>query len=286
MGSFFENPPDALRISSLHTVQLTIAGVGGSIVGQSCQERVGDVAQLVERRNGIAEATGSTPVVSTNLQDVAARRWGSGSFPENSITMEAAANQDLQRQIQALDRVLRQSPVLLKVLERAPQLGMPNWYLGAGCIAQTVWNLQHGFDVASNIKDCDLVYYDSSATSYEAEDVRVQKGKELFKDIPLRVEIMNEARVHLWYEKHFGYKIRPYPSVEAAINTWPTTATSVGVRWDEAGQLRVYAPFGLYDLFGMIVRANRAQITEEIYLAKVERWTKVWRKLTVIPWSS
>ena len=50
----------------MHTVQLTIVGAGGSIVGQSCQERVGDVAQLVERRNGIAEATGSTPVVSTN----------------------------------------------------------------------------------------------------------------------------------------------------------------------------------------------------------------------------
>jgi hypothetical protein len=50
----------------MRTVQLTIAGVGGSIVAQSCEVMVGDVAQLVERRNGIAEATGSTPVVSTN----------------------------------------------------------------------------------------------------------------------------------------------------------------------------------------------------------------------------
>ena len=50
----------------MRTVRLTIAGAGGSIVAQSCQEMVGDVAQLVERRNGIAEATGSTPVVSTN----------------------------------------------------------------------------------------------------------------------------------------------------------------------------------------------------------------------------
>ena len=50
----------------MRTVQLTIAGTGGSITAQSCRERVGDVAQLVERRNGIAEATGSTPVVSTN----------------------------------------------------------------------------------------------------------------------------------------------------------------------------------------------------------------------------
>src|ERR1039457_2675753 len=54
------------RDGSMHTLQLTIAGAGGSIVAQSCRKRVGDVAQLVERRNGIAEATGSTPVVSTN----------------------------------------------------------------------------------------------------------------------------------------------------------------------------------------------------------------------------
>src|ERR1017187_1400079 len=67
MASLFENPRGGLRISSMHTVQLTIAGAGGSIVAQSCEEMVGDVAQLVERRNGIAEATGSTPVVSTNL---------------------------------------------------------------------------------------------------------------------------------------------------------------------------------------------------------------------------
>src|SRR6266404_502576 len=66
MGSFFENPLDSLRISSVCTVQLTIAEAGGSIVTQSGGEMVGDVAQLVERRNGIAEATGSTPVVSTN----------------------------------------------------------------------------------------------------------------------------------------------------------------------------------------------------------------------------
>ena len=41
---------------------------------------------------------------------------------------------------------------------------------------------------------------------------------------------MNETRVHLWYEAHFGYRIDPYASVEDAINTWPTTATSIGVR--------------------------------------------------------
>src|SRR6266404_3337536 len=88
MGSFFENPLDSLRISSVRTVQLTIAGAGGSIVGQSGGEMVGDVAQLVERRNGIAEATGSTPVVSTNLSFGPFRRvCKSLAFFSNSTTL-------------------------------------------------------------------------------------------------------------------------------------------------------------------------------------------------------
>lgn len=198
--------------------------------------------------------------------------------------MEAPHNCDLRRQITSLEQVLRQSPAVSVVLQRTPELSMPNWYLGAGCIAQTVWNLQHGFDLASNIKDFDLVYFDPTATSYEDEDVYVQQGRELFRDIPAKVEIMNQARVHLWYEKHFGYKIEPYQSVEHAINSWPTTATGVGVRYDEAGRFCVYAPYGLDDLFGMIVRANKVQITEEIYQRKVERWTRIWHKLKVVPW--
>jgi hypothetical protein len=77
-GSFSENEPSSVLLKPRQTVEngkeigsytlrLTIAEADGSIVAQSCQGWVGDVAQLVERRNGIAEATGSTPVVSTNL---------------------------------------------------------------------------------------------------------------------------------------------------------------------------------------------------------------------------
>jgi hypothetical protein len=72
----------------MRTVRLTIAEAGGSIVAQSCQEMVGDVAQLVERRNGIAEATGSTPVVSTN-SSFGAFAWISKSlaFFSSSVTL-------------------------------------------------------------------------------------------------------------------------------------------------------------------------------------------------------
>lgn len=196
-----------------------------------------------------------------------------------------AHDQNLQKQIDALEKVLAQNKVVSKILELAPKLEMPTWYLGAGCIAQTVWNFEHGFDLDNGIKDCDLIYYSPDIFS-EAQDAYIQKGKEIFKDISLPVEIVNEARVHLWYEEEFGRKINPYKSSEEAINEWPTTATGIGVRYDESGHFVVYAPYGLNDLFGLILRPNKLKITEKIYLAKVERWTKIWHNLKVIPWNS
>lgn len=94
----------------------------------------------------------------------------------------------------------------------------------------------------------------------------------------------NEARVHLWYEQKFGFPIAPYRSLEAAIDTWPTTASSVAVRGGIAEGFTVYASFGLDDLLGMVVRPNKRLITREIYMAKAERWARCWPRLTVIAW--
>ena len=200
--------------------------------------------------------------------------------------MELAHNKDLREQISILEKILTQNKVVKEILRLAPKLKMPNWYLGAGGVAQTVWNFEHGFDLINGIKDFDLVYYDSSDISSEAQDVYIQRAKEIFKDIPIPVEIVNEARVHIWYEEEFGRKIDPYKSTEEAINEWPTTATGVGVKYDDNDDFVVYAPYGLNDLFGLILRPNKLKITEDIYLAKVERWTKIWHKLKVIPWIS
>jgi hypothetical protein len=191
---------------------------------------------------------------------------------------------DLATQIEALGRCLNQNQVITEILDKATSLAMPNWYLGAGCLAQTVWNLVHGFEPTAGIKDYDLVYYDASDTSLEAEARYIEKALRLFTDVDAMVEVKNEARVHLWYEQRFGYEISPYASVEAAINTWPTTATCVGVRREIDGSWTVYAPFGLNDLLGLIVRPNKTQITKDIYETKTDRWLRQWPKLTLVAW--
>lgn len=151
-------------------------------------------------------------------------------------------NRDLQTQIDYLEKVLAKSKTVSKVLELAPKLELPNWYLGAGAICQTIWNELHGFPLEQGIKDFDIVYFDTD-TSAETQDRFILKGKKLFAELPVEVELTNEARVHLWYKEEVGKDIEPYASTEDAINTWPTTASSVGVRY-EGGKFVVYAPSG------------------------------------------
>ncbi|MBV8139366.1 MAG: nucleotidyltransferase family protein [Deltaproteobacteria bacterium] len=188
------------------------------------------------------------------------------------------------RQLDRLREYLNHNRVIAGILQEAPSLAMANWYLGAGCIAQTVWNFLHGFAPTFGIKDYDLVYHDGSDLSLEAQTRYQGRANEFFAHLHATVEVQNQARVHLWYAERFGYEIAPYESVEAAINSWPTTATCVGVRTARAGGLQIYVPFGLSDLFNMIVRPNKVQITRELYEAKTERWTRLWPKLQRLPW--
>ena len=191
-------------------------------------------------------------------------------------------NYDLNAQISFLSDILKENEPVYEIIKKASNLRMKHYYITAGCIAQTVWNFQTKRDLMYGISDIDFAYYDDSDLSYEAENTVIEKISSLIQT-DLKFDIKNQARVHLWYSKHFGYDIEPYVSVEHAINTYPTSATAIGIRL-EYGILKVYAPFGLNDLFGMIVRANKTKISPEIYCNKTEKWKSKWDELTIIPW--
>jgi len=198
--------------------------------------------------------------------------------------LQSAYNQDIDVQKDTLVRIIQENAIILTVLEKAENLNLTDYYIGAGCIAQTVWNYMSGFELNHGISDIDFVYFDPKDLSFSAEDRVIQEAKNLFAGIPVCVDIKNQARVHLWYEQRFGYVINSYNTLEEAVNSWPTTATSVGLRKTGGGHWRVYAPYGLNDLFGKIVRANKLQITKEIFEKKIGKWALYWSDLTIIPW--
>jgi hypothetical protein len=193
-------------------------------------------------------------------------------------------NMDLQTQIKHLQNIIMSNEVIYVALERAKMLDIENYYIGAGCIAQSVWNYLSDNPLDYGIKDIDFVYFDDKNLDLESENRTISEVKSLYSDFKTEIDVKNEARVHLWYESRFGFTIEPYKSLEAAINTWPTTATSIGVRIDKDNKFTVYAPFGLNDLFGKIVRANKVQITKQIYDHKVLSWVEKWPDLKIIVW--
>ena len=184
-----------------------------------------------------------------------------------------------------LRAVLARSPIVATVVDRWREIGLPDGWLAAGCVAQTVWNDAFGLPAGHGISDIDLVYFAGDDLSVEAETHHGERIRALFADLGLWVDVKNEARVHLWYAEKFGNALDPYVSTEDAMTTFPTTATAVGVQ-PRADGLHVFAPYGLSDLLGLIVRPNKKQITRPIYEAKVKKWLALWPGLRVADWDA
>lgn len=190
----------------------------------------------------------------------------------------------LDEQLQALRATLSSNPTLIAVLDRAAALALPGWYLTAGCLFQTIWNVTTGRPPEQGIKDYDLFYFDPADLSWEAEDRAIRAGRDAFAGLPAEVEIRNQARVHLWYEEKFGVPCPPHPSTEAAIDTFAATTCCLGIRLEPGGHWRVYAPHGLADIFNLLLRPNPALAPREVYEAKAARWRGEWPGLRVMPW--
>jgi len=154
-------------------------------------------------------------------------------------------------------------PTTMQVLRVVRDLDLPDAMIFSGAVYQPVWNHLTGRAPDYGIKDYDVAYHDASDTSYEAEDVVIQRVAAAFEP-PLRalVEVRNQARVHLWFEKKFGAD-EPYPPLEnsaAALKRFVATAFCVGVRMEADDALSVFAPFGLDDLFALHLRPNPLRV--------------------------
>ena len=186
----------------------------------------------------------------------------------------------------AIRKVIRESPLLVPVLDILRKRTEQEFWLGAGAVVQTVWNHRFGFEPLHGIDDLDIVWFDPDDLTEGGEAAAATDLRADLAPLPLRVDAKNQARVHLWYQGKFGYTIPAVTSMTDALERWPTMATAVALRLDSGGGIEILAPFGLEDLWGGVVRPNKRQITQEIYEAKIQKWTTSWPDLTVGPWST
>jgi uncharacterized protein len=182
-----------------------------------------------------------------------------------------------------LRKILYESPLINTVLTKSDELSLPGWHLCAGCLTQSVWNSIFELPSEHGIDDIDLIYFDNDNLGEATEENQAQQARTLFADLAVRLDVKNEARVHLWYEGKFGKAIPPFQSIEHAVSNFPTTATAIAVHPRPDG-IVIVAPFGLDDLFDGIVRPNKTMVTQDRYEEKIERWRRFWPQLTYLPW--
>ena len=162
------------------------------------------------------------------------------------------------------------------ILDRWTDLTLPHGWLVAGCLFQTVWNLRSARPPEQDIKDYDLFYFDAGDLS-EAGEQRVQaRVEQVLGDLGITVEASNQARVHLWYEAHFGQPYEALRSVEDGIQRFLVPATCVAVRPGA-----VYAPNGLRLLYEGTLAMNPLVPHRELFERKAASYRRRWAWLKV-----
>jgi hypothetical protein len=153
--------------------------------------------------------------------------------------------------------ILRRAPGLVRVLETAARLDLPDWMVFSGAVYQPVWNELTGRPIEHGLKDYDLAYFDAGDTSWEAEDAVIARVRTALPErLAAMVETRNQARVHLWFEGHFGEAYPPLTCSSEALERFTAPAFAVGARMCPEGIIAIVAPFGLEDLFALRLRPN------------------------------
>jgi uncharacterized protein len=189
-----------------------------------------------------------------------------------------------ERHQRRFEAIIRSDPDLMDLLVRLRETRLPQWRLVAGCLYQTVWNVLTGRPRGTGIKDYDLIYFAPDDLSWEAEDAVIRRVTAATLGYVGPVEARNQARVHLWFERRFGV---PYPqlsSADQALQRYASVVHAIGVRLEADDSLDLAAPFGLDDLFAMVIRPNRALDNAVSHARKSARAKAIWPEVVVLPW--
>jgi len=176
-----------------------------------------------------------------------------------------------------LETIIRSDPDLMGLLGSLREVALPQWRLVSGCLYQTVWNALTNRPRGTGIHDYDVIYFDAEDLSWAAEDAVIQR---VTSKLPL--QLRNQARVHLWYEQHFGAAYPPLRCADESLMRYPLTVQAVGARLENDGRLDIVAPFGLDDVFAMAMRPNPSCPHPPSFEAKAARAHTIWPEVRVI----
>ena len=192
----------------------------------------------------------------------------------------------INEQNETFIKIIKQNSDLVTILDYIYELKLPNFYIAAGSVFQTIWNYYDNKPLNFGIKDIDIIYYDPINLSKESEQKLEKTIEDYLKKAGLNYEldIHNEARMHLWKKDNENKNIDQYKNSEDAIDQWIATLHAIGIT-KENNEIKVYAPYGLSDIFSKTIRPiKHKNNSKELYNKKVASWQKRFENLNIVEW--
>jgi hypothetical protein len=183
----------------------------------------------------------------------------------------------LMGRLTELQTLIASDRARMRVLHFVRSLGLPDCWVAAGFVRSCVWDHVHQRATSHLPQDIDVIWYDSEQPTpgLDALLELALRGQ----DDTIRWSVKNQARMH---QRNAD---SPYQSATDAMRYWPETATAIGVRLDQHGVIEIAAPFGLDDLFELIVRPTERFVNEKhrIYLDRIrsKSWQATWPRLSI-----
>ncbi len=162
---------------------------------------------------------------------------------------------------------------MMAALRAVRALGLPQAAIGAGFVRAMVWDHMSGVAEASPVDDIDVLYHDPADLDPRRESEHEDMLAQLLPGRPWSVR--NQARMHLRNDD------APYRDLDDALRHWLETPTCVALSLEDDDRIRVTAPFGLADLFGLVIRPTpRGRERRAAFEARVaaKGWLARWPK--------
>jgi len=171
----------------------------------------------------------------------------------------------------------------MTVLQAIQDCALPQGAVFAGAVYQSIWNRRLGLDAAYGIRDYDVMYYDADL-SWEAEDSIERRLKaSLPPHLADKVEVRNQARVHMWFGPRFGHDYPPLANADDALNRAMATVHAISVRLAPDGALVISAPLGFDDIDAMVFRAGPGGVTPAFVEMKARHTLARWPQASFDP---
>lgn len=178
-----------------------------------------------------------------------------------------------------LIEIIKNEAWLMEILQAVQNLNLPDWFVAAGAIRNTVWDVLHEYKKRTPLNDLDIAYCDLTNLSSEKDKVLEKELEKTFSGYC--TNFFNQARAHL--KKGSNTRI-PATISEEGIRYWIETPTCVGIRLERDLSFTICQPYGISDLMNLVVRPIPQPFQDlKLYQKRMQekQWQKTWPKLKI-----